>query len=609
MNRYLANPARRLGYQPYFVRLQLAALPLRRNLPYDIYADFAFFSEFFKSDDSANPSLINRFNYKNNEALDKALSDKQCAQPIPAPVIPLLVTDNLELGNEARSSELLRELALALQATVLNVGVNAALSNLDQRLERAFGRDLNGLFTVTRAGDNVLRIRIGARRTVDDANFEMVPRTQNISLMLLVKKPSKIEASDCQFGKVEVFSSQTLRHATKGTALPQEGRKSTIARLGAIGDTFKLSKSWRERSQKHQCGSKETFADFVRGRLADPVQQGDYPLFRKHVQDCLEPEIGGRKFNMDELPNLWAEIVIAYADLTSRDFLSFDLPRQLPDSLTNDKETAEQTVFVVAEGTKATAAINQPYRLSAQTLNLVWRITKTTKDKCGMAAKGDLLASILSSAVTTTDRQITAVFENLPQKKKKEARMIHGVSLTDPEVNHCIVVRQKQGPWTAKTANGSGLVTDNKLVIKNVLFTEKTEKATDCQPYLISTSTKVLPIGAEGTGTLAVAVKRNSGCKKDKDENKIAPHKYLVSITGADVVRAPSFEGEDGFLRSSAERVHNIALRNLIAGTTLTVTVTAEDKAKKKIGTASTTNVAVVNRSVARPAVVVGSGS
>lgn len=43
LNSYVRNAAKRSGYIPYVVRLQLAVLPFARNQPYDVYADIGFF--------------------------------------------------------------------------------------------------------------------------------------------------------------------------------------------------------------------------------------------------------------------------------------------------------------------------------------------------------------------------------------------------------------------------------------------------------------------------------------------------------------------------------------------------------------------------------------
>ena len=42
LNSYIRNAAKRSGYIPYIVRLQITVLPFARNQPYDVYADIGF---------------------------------------------------------------------------------------------------------------------------------------------------------------------------------------------------------------------------------------------------------------------------------------------------------------------------------------------------------------------------------------------------------------------------------------------------------------------------------------------------------------------------------------------------------------------------------------
>src|SRR4030095_2771655 len=55
--------------------------------------------------------------------------------------------------------------------------------------EQVLGRDLNSLLTVARLSENTLRIRIGAVQEAT-ANYAMVPRNHNITLLLMVPEGS-----------------------------------------------------------------------------------------------------------------------------------------------------------------------------------------------------------------------------------------------------------------------------------------------------------------------------------------------------------------------------------------------------------------------------------
>lgn len=170
LNRYVQRAALRSDYRPYVVRLQVSVIPAARNQPYDAYATFSFFNRKDVPETGITP-------------LEKA---EQRAFRVPY-VIPLLVTDNLEASVHTGTVDTVRQLGFALSLLVKGFAVSAEVERLLEELKSVLGRDLNSLLTVARLSDNTLRVRLGALSQAE-ARYAMVPRTHNVTLLILVAK-------------------------------------------------------------------------------------------------------------------------------------------------------------------------------------------------------------------------------------------------------------------------------------------------------------------------------------------------------------------------------------------------------------------------------------
>ncbi|CAG0993017.1 hypothetical protein ANRL3_02908 [Anaerolineae bacterium] len=162
MNREVELAAKRKNYVPYMVRMQLATIPYRPHLPYDIHAKVAFFPA--------------------RKTLDFEEADKNTKLPY---VVPLIVTDNLEQTIKSRAAEVARQLGLAVSLMVEGVGGNLGSNWEEHSRELKRAADLNSLLTVARLSDNVIYIRLGAANEAT-GDKSMIGRTYDIALLLLV---------------------------------------------------------------------------------------------------------------------------------------------------------------------------------------------------------------------------------------------------------------------------------------------------------------------------------------------------------------------------------------------------------------------------------------
>jgi hypothetical protein len=204
LNLYLENATKLQDHTPFLVRLQVSLMPAARNEPYDAYTLLSFFRE--PSGDAT-----------------KTLQ-----------VVPLLVTDNLEMALAARSKETLLRLSLGLAAMQQGVGGSVNIDSMLDKIQTSLGHDLNSLFTVGRVSANTLRVRMGAYRQGPRA-YTMVPRTHNITLLLLVPNSycQKVKDGLCD-GQLEVLAKTTFLDAVSGRELPARCAEQALETLRAL---------------------------------------------------------------------------------------------------------------------------------------------------------------------------------------------------------------------------------------------------------------------------------------------------------------------------------------------------------------------------------------
>jgi hypothetical protein len=205
LNRYVADAALRRDYRAYVVRLQMSVVPFARHFPLDIYTNISFF-----------PQIEPTPQAKKNGANPKRY---------PAEVVPLLVTDNLENTLKSQTVDSLRNLALTLSFLHPGVGGSASLGQKRDEFQHALGGDLNSLLTVGRVTDNSLQIRLGAERDVTSpSGYAMLPRTHNITVLLLVPAQFSDSENGDAAPRITVVSKTQLRYAETGATLPHQAK-------------------------------------------------------------------------------------------------------------------------------------------------------------------------------------------------------------------------------------------------------------------------------------------------------------------------------------------------------------------------------------------------
>lgn len=224
LNRYLKDAAIPKDCTAYVVRLQVTLLPRRRDAPYDAYSTLSFFS--------VGKGRI--------AAADSMRSDDDPGEPATGPrVLPLLVTDNLEMAAASRTREKIQELALALGGSSGSVAGSLGVESTEAKLDRVAGLDLNSLLAVARVSDNTLMVRLGAMQQ-GSTRFAMVPRTHNVSMVVLIPDGGK--------AGLQLLARTVFKDAITGEALPQrtperiEELLLDVGRPHGVGDIELLRK-------------------------------------------------------------------------------------------------------------------------------------------------------------------------------------------------------------------------------------------------------------------------------------------------------------------------------------------------------------------------------
>ncbi len=258
LNRYVKDVQTRDGMDAYVIRLQVSLMPYARNEPYDVYTQLSFLWADGEGKGSGTEPPVT------------ALAQTTAEPPKTPIVVPLIVTDNLEATLHSVSVERVRQYALALAATINNVGAAANIAKSIDKLNRTLGRDFNSLYSIARVTDNTVRVRLGALQQAETA-YATVPRTHNVSLVILAKRTSRETT-------LNIASLSEIRDARTGTPLMRRPEKRIEDAFQKIVDKYALDTTGSSTSPGTR--SKNTTTRELREALRR-VQENDWNEFSK----------------------------------------------------------------------------------------------------------------------------------------------------------------------------------------------------------------------------------------------------------------------------------------------------------------------------------------
>jgi len=205
LNAEVDGAAKRTGYDPYLMRVQVTVMPRRRHLGYDVYSNLSFFGY-----DGA-------FTASSGEAGNRVATK---GTPF---VVPLLSSDSIETAQRSQSIEALRDVGVALDLVKGFGAAGFAFNSQKDRQQALAGLDVNSVLTMGRLSDNTLRVRFGAAFD-PGGGFAVHPRTNTISVLVFFPKDAK---------QSRVVSRTSWTHVLDGTVL-ERSQERYVERLKPI---------------------------------------------------------------------------------------------------------------------------------------------------------------------------------------------------------------------------------------------------------------------------------------------------------------------------------------------------------------------------------------
>lgn len=210
LNAEVDGAAKRTGFTPYLVRVQVSVMPRRRHLGYDVYSNLSFFG------------------YEG--AFDAATGAATKRSPVDGTpfVVPLLSSDSIETAQRSQSMEAIRDVGVALDLVRGFGAAGFSVGSQKDRQQALQGLDVNSVLTLGRLSDNTLRIRFGAAYD-PGGGFAVHPRTNAISVLVFF--PTKAT-------QTRVVSRSAWTHVVDGSVL-ERSQESYRAKLQPIVDQWK----------------------------------------------------------------------------------------------------------------------------------------------------------------------------------------------------------------------------------------------------------------------------------------------------------------------------------------------------------------------------------
>lgn len=531
LNRYVTDAARgdEDKFDAHVVRLQVTVLPRTRNLPYDVYTTISLFNGDFpcgsmavtppkalikpevqaavdnvwkraisndpvKVDDQVLDAVV-----KNPEAdaaaaisehfvQKKVLKDAQrvtfqselsaelaCrlhdgAESSPQ-IVPLLVTDSIEAALHSRSVDQIRQLLLALTATVQGIGVGGDFQSVDQKIRNVLGRDFNSTFTVGRVSDNTIRVRFGAVQNPNMA-YAMIPQTHNVTLLVLVPKTPATST-------VRFISRTEFVHARSGQT-PKLRTNETVREMARS-----ILREYNVRGEAKDCQ-----LDDLAQQALGFVDRNDYVGFEKFV-NLKAPAI-------QAIESLWLDVVNLK---TGGRYAS---GRILLQKTQTPSIAAAQNPVILDDGEKASIVTLLGVRNLRSTASLIPTIGADGKE---FPATSIALADGGSRLVMAFPSLKAMKIKTEPEDLRKSPLTFHllgsggdlfaskpaGYELTKPEAPKSIAAASASAKTIRSSQDGSGTVTVS-LSAKNSPIVFKVEgadvrgvAATGAKPITVTT--------------------------------------------------------------------------------------------------------------------------
>jgi len=561
LNAYVRDAAVSRGARPYVVRMLVTLLPNARLEPYDAYSIISFFQSARGDDNQILRSSAVR-SYEDSPDLKEFVGPameqaRQAKCNAPLEVIPLLVTDNLESSLHSDTVQRIRDMAGAISGFISNAGVGAGVHSRAEDADKTLNQNLNSLFTLARVAPNAVEARLGA--VWENGHFVMVPRTFNVTVILLVPTPTTSEIGyDIVPCPTVAFTSTTrMRDAQHGTLLPARPMFIVEPEFALLAANWGLRYDPALRGQYYE--------------LMHLAQSGDFVQFETRLA-AIPAAAEGRSWATvgGGSRSIWNEF-LALSTLTGQSAGTFTVP--LNDVRFFD---ARSRSSVIDDGTTSMVLLNRGANILADRLSAVLRVD-------GDQTSPPLFLNNTDVAVGLDGRTATLKFPSLHVllKKKDPLRVFIAVHYERG-------VREWQSAkyeleWYPTHEEPPAFVRRNVQQIGEhdledpipyVFIGEDEKKDDEIDPgYTMTIPTRSIRASRDGVGALSIELRR-----KEKDK----PQEVHVNVSGGFISAIDPPVPLDGPELILPDGVHVLTLRNLVGGTKLSVH-TFRFEGKKKI--------------------------
>lgn len=270
LNQEIANAADRKCFVPYVIGLKVAFMNYRPHLAYSLHEHIGFFFKSRISNDQVNDVGDALFVPGPKPPLPSGELAVACRQSDVVPeVIPLLVTDDIQVAVKARAAEAAQQIASALSFMTHGIGVGANLNVVKQSLESIQNHDLTSSLTVGRDTGSSIYVEVTANNTAT-GDPSLVNQTYDIPVLLLVPRSYFGGIHDMAPVQIVAATYQQLRDAGSGKILAARPNTTFVQQGSDIVESYLQFPADREAWRKLNDNQKEAL---IR-RLYSPAASG-----------------------------------------------------------------------------------------------------------------------------------------------------------------------------------------------------------------------------------------------------------------------------------------------------------------------------------------------
>jgi hypothetical protein len=251
LNQYTDNATNRTCYVPYVVQLKLTVVNYRPRLPYSVNSHIGF----FYNGKTPTPLSLARGKAERDRIAAGGKAETTTAErgPTPVPsaelaadcqlpdlvpaVIPLLVTDDVQVAVKSRAAEAASQIAGALSGLIGGVGIGANAKYAKTSLTAIANHDLTSTLTIGRESENTLLAVITPNNQASN-DPALVSQSYDVAVLVLIPRYYFGGVRDISSTVIGLSTFTQYRDAKTGAVLPQRSPEFLAAQAGDLIESY-----------------------------------------------------------------------------------------------------------------------------------------------------------------------------------------------------------------------------------------------------------------------------------------------------------------------------------------------------------------------------------